>query len=221
LFCHWRASHFWLRRLVPPQLEVETFDESGWVGIVPLRLSSVRLRLLPPVPRLSSFPALNVRTYVTAGGKRGVFFFSLDAASLWTVIGARLLYRLPYHRARISMTKDDWVEFSSERAGAPAFRARYRPVGATFQPRPGTLEHFLTERYCVYTTDGPRLLRADAHHVPWRIQPAEAEICENTVAPTSIELEGEALLHYSRSQDALIWPLRQADSASNASASRR
>jgi uncharacterized protein len=206
---------------VPSPLEVETFDGSGWVGVVPLRLSGVRLRWLPAVPG-SSFPALNVRTYVTFGGKAGVFFFSLDAASRWAVVGARLLYKLPYHRARISMTNEDWVEFSSERAGAGAraFRARYRPVGAVFQPLPGTLEYFLTERYCVYTTDGTRLLRVEAHHPPWGLQPAEAEIGENTVAPASVELEGEALLHYSRCQDALIWPLRQADSASSVSASR-
>jgi uncharacterized protein YqjF (DUF2071 family) len=224
LFGHWRASHSALRALVPPQLDVETFDGSGWVGIIPLRLSGVRMRWLPPVPRISTFPSLNVRTYVTAGGKAGLFFFSLDAASLWTVVAARRFYKLPYHRARISMAKRDWVEFSSERAGSPGrprtFRARYRPVGPTFQPRPETLEYFLTERYCVYTTHGSRVFRGQAHHLPWPLQSAEAEIRDNTVPPASVEL-GEPILHYSASQDVLIWPLRQADSASSASASRR
>lgn len=211
LFCHWRVPLSVVRELVPRPLEVETFDGSAWVGVLPFRLTGFRVRGLLAVPRLSSFPELNVRTYVTANGRPGIFFVSLDAGRRWAVSGARRVYKLPYYRARMSITRRDWIEFSSERVGAGAqprsFRARYRPAGPAYAPGPGKLEHFLTERYRLYTIAGSRLLCGEAHHIPWSIQAAEAEIEENTIVPAPIELEGEPLLHYSRRQDALIWPL--------------
>jgi uncharacterized protein len=210
LFAHWPVPESALAPLLPPQLEIETFEGSAWVGIVPFRLTGFRLRGLPAAPRLSSFPELNVRTYVTLGGRPGIFFISLDAARDWAVAGARSLYKLPYYRARMSMTKREWIEFESERVRAGPerrrFRARYRPAGAPLRIEAGTLEHFLTERYCLYTSNGSRILRGDAHHVPWSIQPAEAEIEENTIAPFELPPE-EPLLHYAMRQDALIWPL--------------
>ncbi len=221
LFAHWRVPVGAVRALVPPALEIDTFDGRAWVGVIPFRLTGFRLRGLVAAPRLSSFPELNVRTYVTADGRPGIFFISLDAASGWAVAGARRLYKLPYYRARMSMTKKRWLEFSSERTGEPRrFRARYRPAGSPLRPERGTIEHFLAERYRLYTSDGSRLLCGDAHHVPWSIQPAEAEIEENTMAPAPIELAGEPVLHYAERQDALIWPLRQADAAKSDSASR-
>jgi uncharacterized protein len=166
-----------------------------------------------------------VRTYVTADGRPGIFFISLDAARSWAVVGARRVYKLPYYRARMSMSKHEWIDFSSERIGAGSkrlrFRARYRPSGHVFRPAQGDIEHFLTERYRLYTSDGSRILCGDAHHGPWSIQSAEAHIEENTMSPEPIELAGEPLFHYSARQDALIWPLRQAEAASNDSASRK
>jgi uncharacterized protein YqjF (DUF2071 family) len=224
LFCHWRVPPSVLRAFVPSQLEIDAFDGSAWIGILPFRLTGFRLRGLPAAPRLSSFPELNVRTYVSDGERPGIFFISLDAARDWAVVGARRLYKLPYYRARMSMTKGDWIEFASERINASPqprrFRARYRRAGAPLSAEPGSLEYFLSERYCLYTTDGSRILRGDAHHVPWSIQPADARIEENTMAPSPIELRGEPLFHYSVRQDALIWPLRQAEAASRDSASR-
>ena len=196
---------------MPPRLQIHEFDGSAWIGILPFRLTGFRLRGLVAAPRLSSFPELNVRTYVTVGGKPGIFFISLDAARRWAVVGARLLYKLPYYDARMSMTKGEWIDFSSARiSGRRRFRARYRPAGAPLSVEPGSLEHFLTERYRLYTSHRSRLLYGDAHHVPWSIQPAEAEIAENTMVPAAIPLEGEPLLHYAARQDALIWPLERA-----------
>jgi uncharacterized protein len=221
LFAHWRVPASALRKFVPQPLEIETFDGSAWVGVIPFRLTGFRVRGLVAAPRLSSFPELNVRTYVNANGKAGIFFISLDAARRWAVLGARRLYRLPYFLARMSIRKGDWIDFSSERIGEPRrFRVRYRPEGSPLALRPGTLEHFLTERYRLYTSDDSRILCGDAHHVPWSIRPARAEIRENTMVPERIELLGEPLLHYAARQDALIWPLRQAEAASSDSASR-
>jgi uncharacterized protein YqjF (DUF2071 family) len=212
LFAHWPLPHEVLRPLVPEQLVLEEFNGSAWIGLTPFRVAELHLRLLPPLLGLSSFPEMNLRTYVQFGGTPGIFFFSLDAGNLLAVLGARLGYRLPYHDAEMLIEqRGDWFEYRSRRrddSGAE-FIGRYRPVGAVFQAQPGTLEHFLTERYTLYTVlRSGRILRGHIHHRPWSLQHAEAEIERNTVAASrGITLPERApLLHFSRRQDTLIWP---------------
>ena len=151
---------------------------------------------------------MNVRTYVTYEGKPGIWFFSLDADSPWAVEAARLVYRLPYHRASIDVARrGDWIDYASSRNGA-SLDLSYRPAGPVAPPEPGTAELFLTERYCLYTEYRGRLHRAEIHHQPWPLQQAEADIRESTISP--IAVEGEPLLHYSERQDVVIWPLERA-----------
>jgi uncharacterized protein YqjF (DUF2071 family) len=148
---------------------------------------------------------VNVRTYVIHEGQPGIWFFSLDADSPWAVEAARLVYRLPYHRASIEVThRGERIDYASSREGA-SLDLSYRSAGPVASPVPGTVEHFLTERYCLYTEHRGRLHRADIHHLPWPIQVAEAEIRESTISP--LALDGEPLLHYSERQDVIIWPL--------------
>ena len=226
LFAHWRVPVGAVEALIPPALDVDLFDGEAWLGITPFRLTGLRVRGLPPVPFVSAFPELNVRTYVTVGGKPGIFFLSLDTPSSLAVAGARRAYKLPYFHARASMRRaGGTIEFESVRAQAAsharAFRVRYRIASPAFEPRPGSLEYFLTERYRLYTAGGPHLYLAEIHHVPWRISPASALIEENTMVPAPITLTGDGpLLHVAEPQDALIWPLRQAEAASSDSASR-
>jgi hypothetical protein len=215
LFAHWRVPESALRALVPDEIEIDTFDGRAWLGITPLRVTGLRLRGTLPVPGLSSFPELNVRTYVTDGEKPGILFFSLDAASGMAVTAARRFYKLPYFRARMTLReRRSRVVFASERTEPGsfprAFRAVYRPAGPVFDAEPGTLEHFLTERYCLYTWESRSLYRAEIHHPPWPLQVAEAAIGENTMPPRPIELpDEEPLLHFSRRQDVVIWPLER------------
>ncbi|MBD0338175.1 MAG: DUF2071 domain-containing protein [Thermoleophilia bacterium] len=206
LFAHWRVDGAQLRPHLADGVELETFDGSAWLGITPFRLVGLRLRGTLPVPGLSSFPELNVRTYVRRGDRPGIWFFSLDADSRWAVAAARRTYRLPYHHARMrAARRDGWIEYSSGREGH-VFEARYRPTGDVFQAEPGTLEHFLTERYCLWT-HGPAL--AEIHHPPWPLQEAEAELELNTMPPADVELAGEPLCHYAERQDVVIWPLEE------------
>jgi uncharacterized protein YqjF (DUF2071 family) len=210
LFAHWRVPYEALRPLVPPELELERFDDSCWLGVTPFVLRNLRLRGSLPLPRLSSFPELNVRTYVAAGGKPGIWFFSLDAASAVAVEAARRLYRLPYFRARMSVdSRGGRLRYSSarsERGGGPrVFNAAYGGVGDTFTAPPESLESFLAERYCLYAADDTRVLRAEIHHPPWPLQRGEAEIELNTMAPEGVELDGRPLLHFAARQDVLIW----------------
>ena len=162
------------------------------------------------VPWLSAFPELNVRTYVSPrDGKRGVFFFSLDAARLPAVLAARAMFRLPYFAAAMRVARHgDAVHYASRRrGGAAAFAATYEPTGAAFTPARGSLEFFLTERYCLYHVDPlGRPSRLEIHHAPWPLQPARAEITTNTMAaPLGLALDGPPLLHFAKRQDVVAW----------------
>ena len=205
-FLHWRVDADRLRGLVGQSVEVETFDGAAWIGVVPFLLSGLRRRGLTQVPLVSTFPELNVRTYVTRDGKPGVWFFSLDAGSALIVEAARRFYKLPYHRARMSCRRvGDRVQYDSARAGAE-FRGSYRGSGDLFHAEPGTLEYFLTERYCLYTESRDRTFRAEIHHLPWDLQAGEATVDVNTMAPIPLGDETPHVL-FSPRQDAVVWPL--------------
>jgi uncharacterized protein YqjF (DUF2071 family) len=215
LFAHWPVPVAAMRSLVPGQLALETFDGQCWVGVVPFRMSGIRGRGLPALPGVSRFPELNVRTYVTHGGKPGVYFFSLDAANLPAVWAARRFYHLLYfHAAMYSEERDNTIYYSSRRpAGAAEFRGSYRPIGPVQLHQSGSLEHWLTERYCLYTVHDDTVYRGEIHHRPWPLQKSEANVEINTMAAASnIALpETVPLLHFARRLEVLIWPLRRAD----------
>ena len=211
LFAHWRVEADALRGHVPDGLEVEEYDGSAWIGIVPFVISGLRARGTFPLPVLSTFRELNVRTCVSDGEKSGIWFFSLDASSQFAVAAARRLYKLPYFLADISAERRRGGFFyECVRDEETAFSGAYNPAGEVVEPRAGSLEHFLTERYCLYAAERGTLYRAEIHHRPWPLQPAEATIDLNTMAPAGVVLDGEPLLHYSARQDALIWLLEQA-----------
>jgi uncharacterized protein YqjF (DUF2071 family) len=207
-FLHWRVDEAELRKLVPPSVELQTFDGSAWLGIVPFEMTGVRLRGMLPFPRVSAFPELNVRTYVTRDDRPGIWFFSLDAASRLFVEAAKWRYKLPYYLAQMRSRRiGDHVHYESARAGA-AFSGNYRGDGDLFQAEPGTLEHFLVERYCLYTEDGGRAYRAEIHHPPWDLQRAEATVDLNTIAPVALPDEPPHAL-FSPRQDVVVWPLEE------------
>ena len=220
LFAHWPVDGDALRRLLPEAVRLQTHEGAAWLGITPFRAGALRLRGTLPLPRVSSFLELNVRTYVTAGGKPGIWFFSLDASSRLAVEAARRTYKLPYFQARIGATpRGDWIEYESARIGNSqgphVFSARYRASGDEFHAAPGSLEEFLVERYCLYTADERgRLYRAEIHHSPWPLRPAEATVELNTMAPGELALPGgEPLLHFARAQDVVVWPLKRVPDA--------
>lgn len=214
LFAHWPLPVEQLQRVVPPELPIDTFGGTAWLTIAPFRITGLRLRGTPPPPLVSRFLETNVRTYATVDGRPGIWFLSLDAASRLAVVAARRSYRLPYFHARMTAHGDAGaIRYQTARASAPAsLSVTYRPVGDVFLAAPGTLEHFLTERYRLYTLDQRhRVLAADIHHLPWSLQPAEAEIHENTMAaPHGISLSAPpSSLQFARRQDVVVWPLRR------------
>jgi uncharacterized protein YqjF (DUF2071 family) len=214
LFAHWRVSRDLLRDRVPSFLQIDTYDEEAWLGITPFRVTDSTARGVPAIPWISTYTELNVRTYVVYDGIPGVYFFSLDADSTLAVTGATTLFHLPYFLAQMHMQEDrNDIDFESRRVTASdvQFHAKYGPASRSFEPQPGTLEHWLTERYCLYTTDSHnRGYRVDIHHRPWQIEVAEGTIDVNTMADAAgLRLTAMTpLLHLSRRQDTLIWSPR-------------
>jgi uncharacterized protein YqjF (DUF2071 family) len=202
---------------VPTPLELETFDKHAWVGIVPFEVVRARPRGLPAPPYFSHFPEINVRTYVSYQGQPGVYFFSLNADSLLAVEGARLIYRLNYYDSEIHIARrDTGISYDARRRGRRQgrFRARYGPTeNDVHQARPGTLEHWLTERYCLYAVSrSGQVFRGPIHHRPWQLQAAWSEIEENSLPSLDgiILPAGAPLLHYAAEQPTLVWAPQRA-----------
>ncbi len=216
LFAHWPVAPDVLGGLIPDSLEIDLLDGQAWIAVVPFRMEGIRARLLPPVPGMSAFAELNVRTYVQprGGGEPGVYFLSLEASNPVAVQAARRFFHLPYMDAEMSCRRDDgWLRYRSARTHRdepPAeFHGRYRALG---RARPTRLTHWLTERYCLYATDCcGGLYQCHVDHDPWPLEDAEAQIEINTMAASAgIHLPSQPpLLHFSPAVDVRIWPLRR------------
>jgi uncharacterized protein len=219
LFAHWPVDERELRDNLPAGMLPDTFNGQAWIGVVPFRMTNVSPRGVPPMPVVSSFLELNVRTYVTRHHKPGVYFFSLDANSALAVAAARTLFYLPYFVAAMNLDEREgqfaYTSSRQARAGAVAaqFAGTYRPIGPVQFAQPGSLEYFLTERYCLYTMDRAfRAKRLEIHHSPWALQAAEATIAMNTMAEAAgIRLPSvPPLLHFAKRQDAVAWAMTDA-----------
>jgi uncharacterized protein len=216
LFMHWPISLELLRPHIPGDLAIDTFENQAWLAVVPFRMSNIHPRGLFPLPWLSAFPELNVRTYVIRDGKPGVWFFSLDAANPVAVSLARTWFKLPYFNARMKCAEEGKnIIYSSHRThrNAPgcAFVGTYQPIADVIIPKPGTLEYFLTARYCLYTADkSGNVYRGEIDHDPWPLQGAEAHIEVNSMAePIGVKLRGEPLLHFSKTINVNVWGLER------------
>jgi len=213
LFAHWPVSPAAVRKLIPEKLELDTYDGQAWISIVPFTMSAVRVRGTLALPWLSSFPELNVRTYVTGGEKPGVWFFSLDAANPAAVEIARLWFHLPYFHSRMrSRVGPEGIVYSAQRTdrrgAAEQLQVTYGADSSSFECAPGTLEYFLTERYCLYAQRGDgALFCGEIHHAPWLLQEARASFSVNSMTKNlGIEISGNPwLLHFSSLQEAIVW----------------
>ncbi len=219
LFMHWRIPISVLRPLIPSRLEIDEFDGSAWIGVVPFRMSGVRPHGLPGMPWLSAFPELNVRTYVTAHDRPGVWFFSLDAGNSLAVQIARSWFSLPYFHSHMALTHQPGdspdrtkIRYSATRTHAGAssaqFTATYFPTGIVSAATHASLEWFLTARYCLYTVRGAKLVRGEIDHAPWPLQPASCTVDVNTMCDgLDLPLIGDPHLLYSHRLDVTVWPL--------------
>ena len=214
LFLHWRIDEQLLRPLIPAELEIDTFDGSAWIAVTPFTMWDIRALppFLPALPGLSSMHELNVRTYVYFDKMPGVWFFSLDCNGYAAALAARTFFFLPYYHAEIELEQEGKrIEYSSERTEEPPaeFFASWKIGDTLAYSHPGSLEFFLTERYCLYSERDGELYRARIYHEPWPLQQAslvslESSMVESLGLPTP---KGEPLLHYAEEISVDIWPL--------------
>jgi len=240
LFMHWPIDVELLRPLVPSRLSIDTFDGAAWIGEVPFTMWGIRASFLPPIPGTSAFHELNVRTYVHLDGVPGVWFFSLDAANSLAVWGARTFYHLPYFNADMKLTqKGNTIDYSSRRkdaltygeffaAEAPDIPGAANDSGLHDHPRaelnaswnigeplpqssPGSIEFFLTERYCLYSLHRQRLYRSRIFHEPWPLRQATLNSRESTMIQSLGIAESQQVpwLHYAEEIAVDIWPLKR------------
>jgi uncharacterized protein len=223
LFAHWPIPADVIAPLLPAQLHLDTFDGYAWIGVVPFWMDRVRTRTAGEacitIPTTGEFCELNLRTYVRSPvtGLHGVYFFSLDAASALAVFGARTFFHLPYFLASMhrQTQPDGTIHYSSKRLlthRSARFEARYLGLDELASPStPGTLEHFLTERYCLFTSHGGRTLVGHIHHLPWPLQKAEADFAINDLpAAHGITLPNRSpVLHFVRKLEVYIWSLNR------------
>ncbi len=215
LFMHWPVPATSLRPWIPSGLELEEFNGSAWLGVVPFRMEGVRPRCCPSIPGLCNFAELNVRTYVRSGEKSGVWFFSLDAENPLAVRVARATFHLPYMDAKMQcQSKGTGIRYRSTRTHRQAppatLHVNYGPTSDVWYSTPGTFEHWLTERYCLYSADRRgRIWCGDIHHDPWPLQSAECEIEENTMSQQlKIDLPKiEPICHFARAISVVGWTI--------------
>jgi uncharacterized protein YqjF (DUF2071 family) len=209
-FLHWRYDPALVRPLVPRDLELDLFDGAAWIGLVPFLISDLTLPRAPAVPYLSQFPETNVRTYARdRGGGNGVWFFSLDAARLLAVIGARVGYGLPYFWARMRVSRDGSVaRYASRRLHAPGAASDVEVrIG---EPIVGEseLDLFLTMRLRLYALRFGRIWKADIAHAPWPLQRASVERCEESLVRAAglPDPAAEVVAHFASRVDVTVGP---------------
>ena len=212
LFIHWEVEPSMLRPHLPQRVEIDTFDGKAYLAITPFTLYNVRPIFLPPIPLVSAFHETNVRTYVHVDGVPGVWFFSLDANGLLAVLGARAAYHLPYYYASIEMKETDGkIDYSLKRAGVITARlqANWTSDKSTFVSTPGSIEFFLTERYCLYTMNRGQLYRARIDHEPWPLHAAELHTIETNLfeADKLPRPAGEPFVLAGGPVNVDVWPL--------------
>ncbi|HWK22969.1 MAG TPA: DUF2071 domain-containing protein [Ureibacillus sp.] len=211
LFAHYPIQRKVLEKLVPRELTLDTFNDTGWITIVPYLTSSMHLRGLPPVPGLATYPGFNIRTYVNVNGKPGVYFFKLIAANYIASYAAKCFFRLPYSYMKINYRRpNDVIVFESEKKSGIQLLCNYKSLSAAQPTEKGSMEEWLVERYCLYTVNKKGVIyRADILHEPWNLEKAEADFYENTLL-SSLNIISETekpILHYAKKRVIQFWPI--------------
>ena len=195
-FVHWPVPVEIMRPLIPRELELDVHGGVAWVGLIPFEMRDCHFRGVPPLPGLGTFLECNVRTYVRHRGIPGVWFFSLDAESRFAVIGGRVVWGLNYRLA--SFTREQSTNSTryaiSRNRGDGSGRIDWTTGEAMPTPTPDSLEHFLVERYHLYSKRRGRLIRGRVSHPPWKLRSARIDsIDTGLVTAAGIAVEGEPI----------------------------
>jgi uncharacterized protein len=185
-FLHWKVAPEVLAPGLPPGVALDLHGGSAWLSLVAFRMEGVALRGGLALPGARAFAELNLRTYVRVAGTPCIHFLSLDAGSRAMVELLRRWYRLPYLAARAAAGRSGGAHryiFERTDARAPAARLdlEARPEGPTAHATPGSLDHFLAERYAFAVADRRGRLRlGHVRHAPYPLQATRMRVQGNT-----------------------------------------
>jgi uncharacterized protein len=210
LFIHWPVPVSSIGSLVPGGLEIDLYSGQAWISVVIFSIKDAGLIFTPKLSLKKKIYEMNIRTYVKRNGKQGVYFFSLDTNSFFNAAGPRFSYLLPYFWADIKKERDqeNLIVNAARKSGNRKFQCCFSPYGQIFQAETGTLDEWLTERYCLFNKKGRRYLRTDIHHKKWNLQHAEGRAAETAIFPPELQAAAAEtpICHYSKDQTAFIWP---------------
>ena len=215
-FMHWKVDPKRLQPHLPDGLEIDLFEGEAYVGVIPFIMKNVRPRRLPAVPGISTFAEFNVRTYVVKDGQAGVFFLTLDAKSLVTCFHAPRAYGLAYRYAKAKVKRNaDVLQWQSRRSSDGA-ELRGTSTGKVLKQsaEAGSLEHFLFERYCLYTEHKGCLRRAYVHHQPWTFQEGDITLEANSLLESydlGLDVHAPDLVHISKGLPVKTWSIEVAE----------
>ncbi len=211
-FLHYPIAPDVLRPLLPPHLELQLFDGTAWIGIVPFVMTDVAPRAIPALHPWHRFPEINVRTYVTHRGKPGVWFLSLDVPHRFTVWTARTFFHLPYFRAAMDVRREPagaGIRYQTTR-GTLNFSAVYSG-GEPAPAQPGSFEHWATERYCLYSADARgRLYCGEVQHPRWPLQKLHLDLETSRMTDLSLGPLHPSILYSEKLSVAIYAPQRVA-----------
>lgn len=211
-FLHWEVPTAAVRQLVPSELDIDEFDGKTYVGLVPFLMQGVRPAWVPEAFAFE-FLETNVRVYVHVNGcDPGVYFLSLDAASRIAVATARTVWGLPYYFSKMSLEEgESRVDYTVRRLSGsrPELKVAWRVGEHLGASEPGTLEHFLFERYLLHTVNKGKVYTGQVHHPPYPVQLADVELLEDQlVHAAGFDVAGSPdLVHYASGVDVEIFDL--------------
>ena len=215
-FMHWKVDPKRLQKHLPDGLEIDFFDGEAYVGVIPFMMKNVHPKGLVPLPGISTFAEFNVRTYVVKDGQHGVFFLTLDAKSLVTCLYANRAYGLAYRYAKARVKRHgDALTWTSRRSSDGAeLIGSSMPNGPLQSAAAGSLEHFLFERYCLYTEHNGCLRRGYVHHQPWRFQQVEVSLEANSLLESyglGLDVLSPDVVHSSDGLTVKTWSIELAE----------
>ena len=211
LFAHYPVKLELLQKLVPPVFQLDSYNGIGWVGVVPFHVQNHRVRLLPPIPGFDRFAQINIRTYVTVNGKRGVYFIRVHMNHLIAGVLAKTFYYMPFQAAIVKMEQSDrYINFCSIKSKQIEFQCHYTPISESKLAEKASFEHWLVERYSMYSLNRKgEVMRSDILHNYWPLQLAEGEITNHSILLNEgIQVaNNEPILHYAKKMEAMLWPV--------------
>lgn len=203
LFFHWKVPYEILSPLIPGRLELDQFEGSYWVSLVPFTMQKIRPRNIPALAFISDFHEINLRTYIINNHKPGVYFLNIEAGKYLSAWIARTLSGLPYGHSDIYRAAGHYESLNTKKG----FHLRSVFEIKSELTKKSSLVLWLTERYCLYMQENKRLFRYDIHHQEWPIKAIEIKELSLNYEVQGLDLGNSTpdLVQYSDGVKVLAW----------------